>query len=44
MQIRIFCDLVLEASADKTINSIKAAIFIVIFIASPLGNLFITLV
>jgi len=32
-----------EASADKTINNIKAVILIVVFIASPLGKLFVTL-
>jgi hypothetical protein len=38
MQIREFRVLVLEASADKTINSIKAVILSVIFIASLSAN------
>jgi hypothetical protein len=33
-----------EASADKTINNVKAANLIVVFMASPLGKLFITFV
>jgi hypothetical protein len=33
-----------EVSADKTINNIKAAILIEVFMAAPLGKLFITLV
>jgi len=44
MQMRELCGLALEANTDKTINSIEAAIFIVIFIVFPLGELFITLV
>jgi len=44
MQKRELCPPVLEGSADKTINNIKAAILIVVFTASPFGKSFITLV
>ena len=33
-----------EASADKAINNVKATILIVVFMESPFGKLFITLV